>query len=226
MTATGLSASDRSTLHVFRPVARDVDAALRLTPPGRQALRVVNGYVESDRDAGRMRKLCIRVRRISLARDPINFLSGAGDRPAVGSGPLAGQAKALAQRFAPIAEELESVSVFGDRRVTNGEAYETRIDARVFVEAPDRTGRYRRMVSEPEPAIEGIAMHLGDRIVGEITRLDTLVAEYLGEPAPDPGEAPPAQKNRISPPPPESNRGFTTLLKMDPNVYVKPSDVK
>ena len=140
MTATGLSASDRSTLHVFRPVARDVDAALRLTPPGRQALRVVNGYVESDRDAGRMRKLCIRVRRISLARDPINFLSGAGDRPAVGSGPLAGQAKALAQRFAPIAEELESVSVFGDRRVTNGEAYETRIDARVFVEAPDRTG--------------------------------------------------------------------------------------
>lgn len=167
MTATGLSASDRSTLHVFRPVARDVDAALRLTPPGRQALRVVNGYVESDRDAGRMRKLCIRVRRISLARDPINFLSGAGDRPAVGSGPLAGQAKALAQRFAPIAEELESVSVFGDRRVTNGEAYETRIDARVFVEAPDRTGRYRRMVSEPEPAIEGIAMHLGDRIAKE-----------------------------------------------------------
>lgn len=182
MTGTFLTPVERANLHNFRLIAAEVTRALQAERPRLTDLRIVNGYIESDAGLERVRALCIPVRRTYLKRDPINFNRILDVVARTSREEIHQRSLDLIARYEPIREELESISILNDRRVTHAEMFEAWIDAMVFFEAPDKVRRYQAMLQELGKPVEGIATYLMERIAEQIVLLDDLVADFLGEP--------------------------------------------
>ena len=187
MTEAQLTMRERSDLRIFRQVVVEARAALAMKRGSMSSMRIVNGYVESDDALARVRALCIPVRRSYLTSDPVNFNRIIELVRRTGGDRMRGHVDHIDARFQPLREELASVSILNDRRVTHAEMFEAWIDAMVFFEIPDKVRRYERMLNELGKAVEGIGLHLCERIGNELLLLDDMVADFLGEPRADAG---------------------------------------
>jgi hypothetical protein len=182
MTDSPLTPSERANFQVFRGVAAEMRAAAAAGRQSRDGLRMVRGYVESEGNEERIRNLCIPVRRTYLKKDPINFLRILNLVKIKSPAELAERTTALEERYTPIVQELESTSILNDRKVTHAEMFEAWIDAIVFYDVVEKRNHYATMVDEMGKAVEGIALHLAERMAERVLELDDLVADLLGEP--------------------------------------------
>ncbi len=182
MTGTFLTNTERSNLRIFRSLAAEVRAAFYTDRTDFAGLRIVDGYIQSDKNLERVRNLCVPVRRTYLKTDPVNFNRILDVVCRTGREQIHERSVALVREFEPIREELESASILNDRRITHAEIFEVWIDAMVLHEMPDTVRRYEAMVRDLGKVVEGIAMHLGERIAEQVLKLDDLVADFLGEP--------------------------------------------
>lgn len=161
-----------------------------------RGMRIVDGYIENDAALNRTRALAVPVRRTYLRSDPVNFDRILDVIRRTSRDVIHDRAIHLSGEFAPIREELESVSILNDRRVRHAEMFEAWIDAMVFFDAPDKLRRYHGMVRELGKAVEGIGLHLCEQIAHKLLALDELVADFLGEPRF--GEGPPDDQAPVS----------------------------
>ncbi len=143
---------------------------------------MVRGYVETEGDEQRIRNLCIPVRRTYLKKDPINFLRILNLARSKGPPEIQKRAAALEVRYAPLVQELGSTSILNDRKVTHAEMFEAWIDAIVFYDVAEKRNHYAAMVDEMGKAVEGIALHLAERMAELVLELDDLTADLLGKP--------------------------------------------
>jgi hypothetical protein len=182
MTDSPLTPSERANFQVFRGVAAEMRAAAAGSPQRQDGLRMVQGYVETEGDEQRIRNLCIPVRRTYLKKDPINFLRILNLVKSKSPAEITERTTALEKRYTPIVQELESTSILNDRKVTHAEMFEAWIDAIVFYDVVEKRNHYATMVDEMGKAVEGIALHLAERMAERVLELDDLVADLLGEP--------------------------------------------
>jgi hypothetical protein len=169
MTDSPLTPSERANFQVFRGVAAEMRAAAAGSPQRQDGLRMVQGYVET-------------VRRTYLKKDPINFLRILNLVKSKSPAEITERTTALEKRYTPIVQELESTSILNDRKVTHAEMFEAWIDAIVFYDVVEKRNHYATMVDEMGKAVEGIALHLAERMAERVLELDDLVADLLGEP--------------------------------------------
>lgn len=182
VTGAHLTPAERGNLRIFRQVAVEVRHALTMERGALDDFRIVKGYIESDAARRRVRALCVPVRRTYLRSDPVNFeriltIVGRSSRPQVqelASGVRAG--------YEPIKQDLKSASILNDRRITHAEMFEAWVDAMVFYEAPDKVRRYQTMAHELGKVVEGIGLHLAERLAEQVLALDDVVADFLEEP--------------------------------------------
>ena len=66
--------------------------------------------------------------------------------------------------------------------VYNAEMFEAWIDSVVFYDIPAKRQPFLAMADELGKAVEGIGLHLAERIGERLLELDDLVADFLGEP--------------------------------------------
>ena len=182
MTQPELSHAERANLRVFRQVAAEARGALGAARERDRSMRVVNGYIESEGSFDRVRDMCIPVRRAYLKNDPVNMGRILEFVSAKASDEIKTQATGFQARYAPIQNELDSASILNDRRVTHAEMFEAWIDAVVFHDVPAKRQPFLAMADELGKAVEGIGLHLAERIAERLLELDDLVAEFLGEP--------------------------------------------
>jgi hypothetical protein len=182
MTDSPLTPSERANFQVFRGVAAEMRAAAATARSDQEGLRMVRGYVETEGDEQRIRNLCIPVRRTYLKKDPINFLRILNLASGKGPPEIKERAAALEVRYTPLVQELESTSILNDRKVTHAEMFEAWTDAIVFYDVAEKRNHYAAMVDEMGKAVEGIALHLAERMAELVLELDDLVADLLGEP--------------------------------------------
>jgi len=181
MTGTHLTVTERSNLRIFRQVAAEVRRALAMTPGDATSMRIVNGYIENVAGVNRIRALTIPVRRAYLKSDPVNCQRILSVVKRTSRAEIHDRAVALVAKFEPVRDELESVSILNDRRVAHAEMFEAWIDAQVFFDQPDKLHKYQSMLLELGKAVEGIGLHLCERIANHVLELDDLVADFLGE---------------------------------------------
>jgi hypothetical protein len=181
MTGTHLTVTERSNLRIFRQVAAEARHALAMPPADATSMRIVNGYIENVAGVNRVRALSIPVRRAYLRSDPVNCQRVLSVVERTSRAAIHDRAAALVVKFEPVREELDSVSILNDRRVAHAEMFEAWIDAQVFFDQPDKLHRYRAMLIELGKAVEGIGLHLCERIAEHVLELDDLVADFLGE---------------------------------------------
>ncbi len=189
MTQPELSHAERANLRVFRQVAAEARVALGAARKQDRSLRIVNGYIESEGSLDRVRDMCIPVRRAYLKNDPVNMGRVLEFVSARASDEIKALATGFQARYAPIQNELDSASILNDRRVTHAEMFEAWIDAMVFHDDPVKRQPFLAMADELGKAVEGIALHLAERIAERLLELDDLVAEFLGEPKSSVGDA-------------------------------------
>ncbi len=146
------------------------------------SMRIVDGFIENDEALTRTRALCIPVRRSYLKSDPVNFDRVLQVIRQSSRDDINDRAVVVDARFQPLRVELESASIFNDRRVTHAEMFEAWIDAMVFFEIPDKVRRYEQMLNDLGRAVEGIGLYMCERLGRELMSLDDLVADFLGEP--------------------------------------------
>ena len=182
MTQPELSHAERANLRVFRQVAAEARAGLGAARKQDRSLRIVNGYIESEGSFDRLRDMCIPVRRVYLKNDPVNMVRILEFVSARASEEIKALATGFQARYAPIQNELDSVSILNDRRVGHAEMFEAWIDAVVFHDVPAKRQPFLAMAEELGKAVEGIGLHLAERIAERLLELDDLVAEFLGEP--------------------------------------------
>ena len=92
-------------------------------------------------------------------------------------------------RYAPIQQELDSASILNDRRVTHAAMFEAWIDSVVFHDIPAKRQPFLAMADELGKAVEGIGLHLAERIAECLLVVDDIVADFLGEPKGSDAEA-------------------------------------
>ena len=189
MTQPELSHAERANLRVFRQVAAEARVALGAARNQDRSMRIVNGYIESEGSLDRVRDMCIPVRRAYLKNDPVNMGRILEFVSARASDEIKALATGFQARYAPIQNELDSASILNDRRVTHAEMFEAWIDAMVFHDDPVKRQPFLAMADELGKAVEGIALHLAERIAERLLELDDLVAEFLGEPKSSVGDA-------------------------------------
>ncbi len=182
MTQPELSHAERANLRVFRQVAAEARAGLGAARKQDRSLRIVNGHIESEGSFDRLRDMCIPVRRVYLKNDPVHMGRILEFVSARASDEIKALATEFQTRYAPIQNELDSASILNDRRVTHAEMFEAWIDAVVFHDVPAKRQPFLAMAEELGKAVEGIGLHLAERIAERLLELDDLVAEFLGEP--------------------------------------------
>jgi hypothetical protein len=180
-TGTHLTPTQQANLRIFRQVAAELRAALAMERGPSDEFKIINGYIESEAETARIRKLCVPVRRSFLASDPVNFNRILDVVKTSSREGIHQRAVILEGEYQPIRDEVESVSILNDRRVAHGELFEAWIDAMVFYEVSDKVRRYNALVNELGKAVEGIGLHLAERIALLVLKLDDVVADYLGE---------------------------------------------
>ena len=180
-TGTHLTPTQQANLRIFRQVAGELRSALAMERGASDEFKIINGYIESEAETARIRKLCVPVRRSFLASDPVNFNRILDVVKTSSRDEIRERAVALGGEYQPIREEVESVSILNDRRVAHGEMFEAWIDAMVFYEVSEKVRRYNALVKELGKAVEGIGLHLAERIAILVLKLDDVVADYLGE---------------------------------------------
>lgn len=181
MTDMQLTMRERSDLRIFRQVVVEARAALAMKRGDISSMRIVNGYVENDAALARVRALCIPVRRSYLKSDPVNFNRVIEMVRRCGGERMREFVEHVDARFQPLRDELASVSILNDTRVTHAEMFEAWIDAMVFFEIPDKVRKFEKMLNELGKAVEGIGLYLCERLGHELLVLDDLVADFLGE---------------------------------------------
>ena len=182
MTHAQLTHAERANLRVFRQVAAEARIALEAARRRDGEVRIVNGYIEAEGAGDLVRNMCIPVRRAYLPSDPVSMgrivkLVRSAASPEI----LEGVSR-FEQNYAPIQQELDSASILNDRRVTHAELFEAWIDAVVFHDIPTKRQPFLALADELGKAVEGIALHLANRIADRLLELDDLVAHFLGEP--------------------------------------------
>ncbi len=182
MTQPQLKPAERANLRIFRKVAAEARAAMHAARADADGFRIVNGYIESAGDADRVRNMCIPVRRSYLKNDPVNLGRILEMIRSAGSDEIRQRADVFARHYAPIQKELDSASILNERRVTHAEMFEAWIDSVVFYDIPAKRQPFLAMADELGKAVEGIGLHLAERIGERLLELDDLVADFLGEP--------------------------------------------
>ena len=180
-TGTHLTPTQQANLRIFRQVAAELRAALAMKRGASDEFKIINGYIESEAETARIRKLSVPVRRSFLASDPVNFNRILDVVKTSRRDEIRNRAAILERDYQPIRDEVESVSILNDRRVAHGEMFEAWIDAMVFYEVSEKVRRYNASVNELGKAVEGIGLHLAERIAVLVLKLDDVVADYLGE---------------------------------------------
>lgn len=186
---TNLTPAERSKLRIFRQVAAEARAAMASPRDAGEGFRVVNGYIESDITNTRVRNMCIPVRRAYLPSDPVNMRRIIAILEEKAPPTVLERVTVFRQHYAPIQQELDSASILNDRRVTHAEMFEVWIDAVVFHDIPAKRQPFLSMADELGKAVEGIGLHLAERIAERLIELDTVVADFLGEPHDSPAAA-------------------------------------
>jgi hypothetical protein len=185
-----LTQAEQANLRIFRGVAAEARVALRVFEADDSAgFRVVRGYIESDGAGVRVRNMCIPVRRAYLKNDPVNMGRIIKMLRAAGPDPIQERLDRFEANYVPIQQELDSASILNDRSVTHAEMFEAWIDAVVFHEIPAKRQPFLAMAEELGKAVEGIALHLAERMAVRLVELDDVVAEFLGEPAKHPEDS-------------------------------------
>ncbi len=182
MTERQLTHAQRSKLRIFRQVAAEARAALSVDRDDDEAVRVVRGYIESEGDTTRVREMCIPVRRTYLKNDPVNMGRIVDLLRETAPPEIRERLGAFEVHYAPIQGELDSASILNDRRVTHAEMFEKWIDAVVFHDIPAKRQPFLAMADELGKAVEGIGLFLAERMAQRLVELDTIVADFLGEP--------------------------------------------
>ena len=188
MTESTLTQAEQANLRTFRGVAAEARVALRVfEEDDSEGFRVVRGFIESDGAGARVRNMCIPVRRAYLKNDPVN--TGRIIKMLRAAGPAETQERLdqFERNYVPIQQELDSASILNDRRVTHAEMFEAWIDAVVFHDIPAKRQPFLVMAEELGRAVEGIALHLAERMAVRLVELDDAVAGFLGE-RPEPSE--------------------------------------
>ncbi len=190
MTHAQLTHAERANLRVFRQVAAEARVALEAARGQDVEVRIVNGYIEAEGAGELVRNMCIPVRRAYLPSDPVSM----GRivklvRSAVSPEILEGISR-FERNYAPIQQELDSASILNERRVTHSEMFEAWIDAVVFHDIPVKRQPFLALADELGKVVEGIALHLANRIADRLLELDDLIAAFLGEPRGSEAETP------------------------------------
>ena len=182
MTESQLLPAQRSKLRIFRQVAAEARAALSMARDDDETFRVVRGYIESEGDTTRVRDMCIPVRRAYLKNDPVNMGRIVDLLRQTAPPEIQERLGAFEVSYAPIQGELDSASILNERRVTHAEMFEKWIDAVVFHDIPAKRQPFVAMADELGKAVEGIGLFLAERMAQCLVELDTIVADFLGEP--------------------------------------------
>ena len=66
--------------------------------------------------------------------------------------------------------------------MTHAELFEAWIDAVVFHDIPTKRQPFLALAEELGRVVEGIALHLANRIADRLLELDDVIASFLGEP--------------------------------------------
>ncbi len=182
MTHAQLTHAERANLRVFRQVAAEARVAVDAARQQDGEVRIVNGYIEAEGAGDLVRNMCIPVRRAYLPSDPVSMgrivkLVRSAASPEILQG-----VSQFEQNYAPIQQELDSASILNDRSVTHAELFEAWIDAVVFHDIPTKRQPFLVLAEELGRAVEGIALHLANRMADRLLELDDLVADFLGEP--------------------------------------------
>ena len=186
-----LSDSEAATLRAFRRVAQEARDAQPAAGGGEHRLRVVDGYLETEGWIGRIRPLCVPVRRATLEHDSVHIGRVAAILLRARTDPdLAALTAAVRDRYEAVLEELNSVSILGGSRVRHGDHLRQWLDAVVFHDSTQN--RPSEKSSRPGTgAQEGIAMALALEVAALILMMDDLAADCLEEP-----------RGGVTPPPP------------------------
>lgn len=171
----------QANLRLFRQVATELRTALTMERESGSGFRIVNGYIESDAERARIRAICVPVRRAYLSSDPVSFrrileIVKTSPRPEIQE-----HAARFERDFDEVRQDLVATSRFGDRRIPHHEMFEVWIDAQVFHEVAEKVRKYRAVEHELGRAVEGIGLHLAERLTRHVLALDDLVADYLDE---------------------------------------------
>lgn len=176
-----------------RQVAAELRSALSMERESGAGFKVINGSIESEAERTRIRAICVPVRRAYLPSDPLSFrrileIVKTSPRPDIQQ-----RVAEFEREFEAAYQDVTATSRFGDRRVPHSEMFEVWIDAQVFHEVAEKVRKYRAVEHELGRAVEGIGLHLAERLSTHVLALDDLVADYLEEPrgdaAPDPESA-------------------------------------
>ena len=152
-------------------------------------MRIIKGFIESAGAGDRVRNMCIPVRRAYLKNDPVNMGRIVKMLRAVGPPEIQERLDQFERNYAPIQQELDSASILNDRRITHAEMFEVWIDAVVFHEIPAKRQPFLTMAEELGKAVEGIALHLAERMAVLLVELDGVVAGFSGEHEESPAES-------------------------------------
>ncbi len=183
MAESQLTQAQQANLRIFRGVAAEARTALDAFQEDASAgMRIVQGFIESDGAGGRVRNMCIPVRRAYLKNDPVNMGRIIGLLRETASPEIRERLGAFEVSYGPIQGELNSASILNDRRVTHAEMFEKWIDAVVFHDIPAKRQPFLAMADELGKAVEGIGLFLAERMAQCLVELDKIVADFLGEP--------------------------------------------
>lgn len=176
-----ITPTQQANLRLFRQVATELRAAMTMERESGAGFRIVNGYIESDAERARIRAICVPVRRAYLPSDPVSFrrileIVKTSPRPEILE-----HVAAFERGFDEVHQDLMATSRFGDRQIPHHEMFEVWIDAQVFHEVAEKVRKYRAVEHELGRAVEGIGLHLAERLTRHVLALDDLVADYLGE---------------------------------------------
>ena len=188
MTHAQLTHAERANLRVFRQVAAEARVALEAARRQDGEVQIVNGYIEAEGAGELVRNMCIPVRRAYLPSDPVSMGRIVKLVRSAAPPEILERVSRFEQNYAPIQQELDSASILNDRRVTHAQMFEAWIDAVVFHDIPTKRQPFLVLADELGKAVEGIALHLANRIADRLLELDDLIADFLGDPRADASE--------------------------------------
>ena len=190
----------RNAVHVrkaLETLKAQEQQGVRGATDGRQAVRVVDGYIQEEGWVERYRRVSTPVRRAAMENDKASLRRtlAALERA---EEPAAAEALARAREtFAGVQAELESVVSLGGRKISRGEMFRAWMDAAVFYDSTDKQRPYEEMVAAHGKAIESMSAQLTEDYAAAVLAVDEAAALALDEPL----ILPPPE--RTPPPPPD-----------------------
>jgi hypothetical protein len=172
---------------------------------GAQALRVVNGYIESDGWLEPYRKLSIPLRRTLLPSDKANFGAALEVLRHADSPDVRQRADEIAARYRQFLAEMDTALTLGGTRVKRGAMFRAWLDATVFYDHPERCRPYEEMVESMGKAVEANSLELARDMADQVLDLDEAIGA-AGIPEPAPPEP-------FRPPPPDPPRTWAEVFQ-------------